>query len=127
MTTQPTQDTTMDTPAAINIIFDGPPGPEGPRFIEVETDDGRSIRVGEWQERKDGNWGLRIAALPPVTPKLEQDVHPDSEKDLMQRILRQCIETDLSAVHTAGVCNAVSVLLLAQAYNLTNHPEQESE
>jgi hypothetical protein len=49
---------------AVNIIFDGPPGPEGPRFIEVETDDGRSIRAGEWQERQDGYWALRITNLP---------------------------------------------------------------
>jgi hypothetical protein len=126
MIAQPTQDTTMDTSAAINIIFDGPPGPEGPRFIEVETDDGRSIRVGEWQQRQDGNWGLRIAALPPVTPKPEQDADPDPEEDLMQRILAQCVETDLSAVHAAGACHAVSVLLLAQAYNLTNS-EQEGK
>jgi len=52
-------------PAAINIIFDGPPGPEGGRFIEVETDDGKSVRVGEWQQRKDGNWGLRMFILLP--------------------------------------------------------------
>ena len=117
----------MDTLAPINIVFDGPPGPEGPRFIEVETDDGRSIGVGEWQERRDGCWRLRITALPLVTPKPEQDVHPDPEEDLMQRILAQCVETDLSAVHAAGACHAVSVLLLAQAYNLTNYSEQEGE
>ena len=46
--------------AAINIIFDGPPGPEGGRFVEVETDDGHSIKVGEWIERTDGLWALRI-------------------------------------------------------------------
>ena len=114
----------MDTP--INIVFDGPPRPEDGRFIKIETDDGHSIGVGEWQERRDGWWKLRITALPPVTPKPEQDVHPDPEEDLMQRILAQCVETDLSAVHAAGACHAVSVLLLAQAYNLTNS-EQEGK
>ena len=54
----------MDTPAPINVIFDGPPGPEGGRFIEVETDDGRSICAGMWSERQDGRWSLRIDALP---------------------------------------------------------------
>jgi len=51
---------------AINIIFDGPPGPTtfSGRFIEVETDDGRSINVGEWIERDDGLWALRITELP---------------------------------------------------------------
>lgn len=45
---------------AINIIFDGPPGPESGRFIEVETDGGASIRIGEWIKRADGLWALRI-------------------------------------------------------------------
>ena len=48
----------------INIIFDGPPGHESGRFVEVETDDGKSINAGEWFERPDGYWALRIATLP---------------------------------------------------------------
>lgn len=48
----------------INIIFDGPPGPNGPRFVEIETDDGHSVNVGDWVERVDGYWALRIARLP---------------------------------------------------------------
>jgi len=27
----------------IDVVFDGPPGPEPPRFIEVEDEQGRSI------------------------------------------------------------------------------------
>jgi hypothetical protein len=50
--------------AAINIIFDGPPGPEAGRFVEVETDDGKSINAGQWSQRPDGLWALRIIALP---------------------------------------------------------------
>ena len=44
----------------IDIVFDGPPGPEGPRFVEVEDANGKSIRVGEWVQRVDGYWALRI-------------------------------------------------------------------
>jgi hypothetical protein len=47
----------------INIIFDGPPGPESGRFVEVETDDGKSIKTGEWIKRSDGLWALRITSL----------------------------------------------------------------
>src|SRR2546421_2894878 len=46
----------------IDIDFDGPPGPEGNRFIEVEDASGKSIAFGEWIERKDGRWVLRITA-----------------------------------------------------------------
>lgn len=46
--------------SVINIVFDGPPSHEGPRFVEVEDDQGHSIRVGEWVPRGDGFWALRI-------------------------------------------------------------------
>ena len=48
----------------INIVFDGPPSHESGRFVEVEDDSGRGIKCGEWSERPDGFWALRIEALP---------------------------------------------------------------
>lgn len=48
----------------IDIVFDRPPGPEAPRLIEVEDASGRSIRAGEWLQREDGYWVLRISGLP---------------------------------------------------------------
>lgn len=50
----------LDTQDAINIVFDGPPGPTAGRFVEVETDAGKSIKVGEWIDSGDGYWRLRI-------------------------------------------------------------------
>jgi len=44
-----------------DIVFDGPPGPVSGRFVEVEDESGASINVGEWVERPDGFWVLRIA------------------------------------------------------------------
>jgi hypothetical protein len=44
----------------VDIVFSGPPGHEDPRFIEVEDDRGQSISFGEWVERPDGYWALRI-------------------------------------------------------------------
>lgn len=43
----------------IDIVFDGMPGPEGPRFVEVERG-GTSISIGEWVKRDDGLRALRI-------------------------------------------------------------------
>lgn len=43
-----------------NLVFANPPGPEGARFIEAETLDGKSFKVGEWIEQKDGTWHLQI-------------------------------------------------------------------
>lgn len=44
----------------IDVVFDGPPGPESGRFVEVEDATGKSIRFGEWVERADGYWVLRF-------------------------------------------------------------------
>ncbi len=63
-TQPPDQPIGGDDMEAINIIFDGPPGPESGLFVEVETDDGKSINIGEWIERDDGLWALRIVKLP---------------------------------------------------------------
>lgn len=44
----------------IDIVFDGPPGPECGCFVEVEDEGGRSVNFGEWVHRPDGYWALRI-------------------------------------------------------------------
>lgn len=45
---------------SIDIVFDGPPSHESGRFVEVEDEHRRGIRIGEWIERDDGLWALRI-------------------------------------------------------------------
>lgn len=46
----------------IRIIFDGPPGAESGRFVEVEDGDGRGVSVGRWVELPDdGWWALELA------------------------------------------------------------------
>ena len=44
----------------VDIVFDGPPGPVAGRFVEVEDESGASISIGEWIERADGFWALRV-------------------------------------------------------------------
>ena len=44
----------------VAVVFDGPPGPEAPRFVEVEDEAGASIRAGMWFSRADGLWELRL-------------------------------------------------------------------
>lgn len=44
----------------VDIVFDGPPSHDTGRFVEVEDDSGRSIKFGEWVERSDGYWVLRL-------------------------------------------------------------------
>ena len=58
-----TQDALLEE--KVDIVFDGPPGPESGRFVEVESPPGRSISFGEWVEREDGYWALRITVPQP--------------------------------------------------------------
>lgn len=44
----------------VDVVFDGPPDHDAPRFVEVEELDGRSIDAGQWIDRRDGTWALRI-------------------------------------------------------------------
>lgn len=47
----------------VRVVFDGPPGPKSGRFVEVERPDGASVSVGDWHEREDGLWELRMLAI----------------------------------------------------------------
>lgn len=55
----------LEPMAAYHLVFDGFPSPNGPRFIELEDDNGRSFRGGEWISRSDG---LTELVLPRATP-----------------------------------------------------------
>ena len=43
---------------AVYVIFDGPPSHESGRFVEVETEDGKSISVGKWENYSGEYWRL---------------------------------------------------------------------
>jgi hypothetical protein len=49
----------MTKTAYIDIVMTATGGPYG-ELIEVENDEGRSIKAGEWFQRADGYWVLRI-------------------------------------------------------------------
>jgi hypothetical protein len=44
----------------IDVVFDGPPAHVSGRFVEVEDENGASVSVGEWIDRGNGLWALRI-------------------------------------------------------------------
>ena len=58
----------------VNVIFAGAPGPGNDCvFVEVETDDGRSVRTGKWSQRPNGYWALRFEAAwgrPAIKPEV---------------------------------------------------------
>jgi len=56
----------------VDIVFDGPPDHVAPRFVEVEDEQGKSIRLGEWLQRPDGYWVLRIERDTEVIMRLEK-------------------------------------------------------
>ncbi|MDN7490536.1 hypothetical protein QZM35_22760 [Burkholderia sp. AU45274] len=50
--------------AFMDIVFDGPPSYQSGRFVEVEDEQGRSFNAGQWIDRGNGLWALRIARAP---------------------------------------------------------------
>lgn len=63
---QPKSATELGLLEFIDVVFDGPPNAESGRFVEVEDHRGHSMRVGEWLDRGDGMWALRIPMQPPA-------------------------------------------------------------
>jgi hypothetical protein len=61
----------------IRIVFDGPPGPEAGRFVEVEDESGKSVSVGEWSQEGD-YWYLTIKS--PANQKYEQRINQLQEE-----------------------------------------------
>lgn len=59
-TDQPVRCPACLTGRYVDIVFNGPPADRPAEFVEVEDADRRSIRYGEWVERDDGYWVLRI-------------------------------------------------------------------
>jgi len=43
----------------IDVLFDGPPSPDT-RLVEVEGPSKASVKAGEWVDRGEGFWALRI-------------------------------------------------------------------
>ena len=44
----------------VDIVLDGPPEQGSGRLVEVEDNVGRSSKIGEWVQRPNGHWALRI-------------------------------------------------------------------
>lgn len=83
-----------DTLGRIDIVFDGPPGPQSGRFVEVENHLGRSVRFGEWVER-DGFWCLRISGSPALieaAPALLE----------LARLFESCVVYEINRNEKAG-------------------------
>ena len=53
----------------LRVVFDGPPGPEAGRFVEVEREDGSGVDAGEWKDIGGGMWALYLNVI-------DEDVRP---------------------------------------------------
>ena len=50
----------------VDVVFDGPPSHESGRFVECEGPGEVGTRVGEWIDRENGLWALRIPLSQPL-------------------------------------------------------------
>ena len=84
----------------VDFVFDGPPGPYGPRLVEVEDRFGRSISMGKWEKREDGMHVLRMP-LPnehntykmQLVPAFEKHLSADAKKVYNTPLKGTAIET----------------------------------
>lgn len=69
----------------IDILFDGPPEHEGPRFIDIVNSEGKGVRIGQWMPSLDGmgGWKLRIHD---ITGAPQQDSVPVKREHIGKRV-----------------------------------------
>ncbi len=77
----------------IDLVFDGPPGPECGRFVETENEHGHSIGVGDWIQRPDGYWVLRITGVFP---------------NLREHALEPWLRWTMEEARAAGIADALA-------------------
>jgi hypothetical protein len=89
----------------VDVVFDGPPGPLAPGFVEVEDDQGRSLQYGEWVERDDACG--RCGSLPAPDSAAQDVLNPAAAVGTFLRITsssalswRQLV-TSKAALHSA--------------------------
>lgn len=75
----------------VYVIFDGPPSHESGRFVEVETEDGKSVSVGKWEKRGD-YWQLGPLYAFPLGV---------SEGEIIERCAKVCDELEMSGDNPA--------------------------
>jgi len=77
----------------MQIRFDGPPGPEAGRFVEVENMHGKSFNAGEWVQ--DGEyWLLKI--------RLHQPQEQSEKVNAVVEILEDIIDYDAGLMNDYG-------------------------
>jgi hypothetical protein len=68
----------------------------------------------------------RDLALPLVPKAVQSSWHSDSaEDDLLRRVLEECKNTDLSAVHAVGVLHSAATLMLSKCFNLSDREDDD--
>lgn len=88
----------------MDVVFDGPPSHESGRFVETEDPQGCSFNAGEWIDRKDGYWALRIPLAPKVRVRLpERFGYADNAEGLASHAVKECDRAWRKSLRQAGI------------------------
>lgn len=71
------------------IVFDGPPSHQSPRFIEVETEDGKSVSAGEWSKVGE-YWKLGPLFTHPAPVAVPERLN-DCQRDILRQVAQDFI------------------------------------
>ncbi len=73
----------------VDIVFDGAPGPDrNAGFIRVENAQGRSIAFGQWLQRDDGRWVLRMPAAREASEEVQAALPRSTEGERLSILPR---------------------------------------
>lgn len=89
----------------MRIIFDGAPGPESGHcgFVEVEDDNGKSIKAGTWVEQENGFWALQLDMGVDEYQQLAFRTYGSAHEALLGKdVARDVVMLNLSGMGLAG-------------------------
>lgn len=123
-----------DSPGIVYVVFDGPPSHDAPRFIEVETMDGASVRVGNWVRMtgdREGEWALQLS-LHPTEAEYENALAyaEGSAQNMLTELSRaEKVNEHLLARNAtlAGKLEAISKLAAEEKYKVSGDRESYSQ
>lgn len=94
--------------AFIDVVFDGPPGPVSGRFVEAEDATGKSINAGEWIDRGNGLYALRI----PQSKLAAKSEDPSPLADPASLAGLRCEEASIHSRETFIPCGAPAAAIV---------------
>lgn len=115
----------------VDVVFDGPPDAKSGRFVEVEDSKKRSVKIGRWIQRNNGQWALRIPlsveAPAPTAEQIVAEAMVNAGAPLMHSRVEEAVCAALRAhgLLSEGVPSEEQIERAARAINALDWTQTE--